>query len=495
MGRPNRKLYEASDWERAVKNSDGANEPWRSNARKDFARLIYCPSFRRLQGKTQLFPSHESDFFRNRLTHSLEVAQIAKSIAIAINSKHPFFKRDPIDLDLVEFAALAHDIGHPPFGHNGEKILDDLMKDSGGFEGNAQTLRILACIEKKETVQFPSQDSAPIVIDRKTKADQRRGLNLSFRSLASILKYDQKINVTEKARKENGTHEHPCKGYYDLEGAMVDQIRKSLLGPNTSALKTIECSIMDVADDIAYSTYDIEDSFKAGFLSPLSMMSASDDFKQTVADKVIKKTRSIYGNVNASSNFDKSHINEVLADIFYDMLQLPAADVKRIQEAPIEIAEAKFLFSANSYVTSKEIGKNGYIRTQFTSQLVGRFINAVELQFNEDCPKLSNVKLNHETFRIVETLKSYAFQQLIESPMLKLTERRGKEIIDKIFNTLMDEGDLLPDDWKEVYYSLDDSSWRKRVICDYIAGMTDHYCVEIYSRITGHDPVTFWKPH
>ena len=105
-----------------------------------------------------MFPGSESDFFRNRLTHSLEVAQIAKSIALRINGEHEYFKKYSIDLDLVETAALAHDLGHPPFGHNGEKALDECMRDKGGFEGNAQTLRVLARLEKKELEPGASED-------------------------------------------------------------------------------------------------------------------------------------------------------------------------------------------------------------------------------------------------------------------------------------------------------------------------------------------------
>jgi len=141
----NRRLYTEGDVRRRLRipgEGPSGSEPYRTPWRRDYARVIHCPAFRRLQGKTQLFPGSETDFFRNRLTHSLEVAQIAKSIAIRINSTNPFFSRPNfhINTDLVETAALVHDIGHPPFGHNGEKALDECMKKRGGFEGNAQTL-------------------------------------------------------------------------------------------------------------------------------------------------------------------------------------------------------------------------------------------------------------------------------------------------------------------------------------------------------------------
>ncbi len=147
-------LYGPADKHRQAPEAEKpqGNEPYRSVWRVDFARLVHSPAFRRLQGKTQLFPG-ESDFFRNRLTHSLEVAQIAKSIALKLNYEYFRDATDEdhkISTDLVEFAALAHDLGHPPFGHNGEAALDECMRGIGGFEGNAQTLRILARLEKKE---------------------------------------------------------------------------------------------------------------------------------------------------------------------------------------------------------------------------------------------------------------------------------------------------------------------------------------------------------
>src|SRR5688572_22714023 len=131
-------LYSVQDEERFSQIAKTVAEPFRSPWRRDLARLLHCPSFRRLQAKTQVFPGHDSDFFRSRLTHSLEVAQIAKSIAIRLNATHKFFKKKAFNINpgLVEFAALAHDLGHPPFGHNGEEALHELMKEDGGFEGN-----------------------------------------------------------------------------------------------------------------------------------------------------------------------------------------------------------------------------------------------------------------------------------------------------------------------------------------------------------------------
>ena len=169
----------------ARKRVEVEDEPYRSEWSRDLARVIHSASYRRLQGKTQLFPTFESDFFRTRLTHSIEVAQIAKSIATrlnyitdGLNIKKPDCY---IDLDLIMLTGLAHDLGHPPFGHNGEIALDDKMKEYGGFEGNAQTLRIISKLEKHWDAKYPDYR----FIDGN---DNRIGLNLTYRSMASLLK-------------------------------------------------------------------------------------------------------------------------------------------------------------------------------------------------------------------------------------------------------------------------------------------------------------------
>ncbi|HEY8119273.1 MAG TPA: dNTP triphosphohydrolase, partial [Methylophilaceae bacterium] len=246
---------------------------------------MHSPAYRRLQGKTQLFPGIESDFFRNRLTHSIEVAQIAKSIALRINATDLPGKRktEKIDLDLVSLAGMAHDLGHPPFGHNGEKALDYCMKDHGGFEGNAQTLRILARLEKK------GADIAPFSGPGHT--DKRVGLNLTYRTLAAILKYDQVIPIESKDRSNP---DKICKGYYFSEVALVETIKKKIIGRRVKPpkFKTIECQIMDVADDIAYSTYDLEDALKAGFISPMEILAdaANRPLMEKVVDELNKRS-------------------------------------------------------------------------------------------------------------------------------------------------------------------------------------------------------------
>jgi len=284
-------FYHPGDYGRVMEIPDpGVTEAYRSPFRRDYARIVHAPAFRRLQRKLQLFPGDESDFFRNRLTHSAEVAQIAKSIAIRLN--HTLGSKDPdcgpIDTDLVETISLAHDLGHPPFGHTGEAALHKKMHKAGGFEGNAQTLRILTRLEKRQTIQEHKRDGAIDFVEFGPKGeDLRAGLNLCFRTLAGVLKYDKpipRISDSEDLRK----------GYYASEAVLVEQIKKAVLGEHYRKFRgdfeVIEMQIMDLADDIAYSTYDFEDALKAGFASPLELLMQvnNEEIRYPVAAKLFK---------------------------------------------------------------------------------------------------------------------------------------------------------------------------------------------------------------
>ena len=266
-------FYRDSDKQRETGVRDDVT-PWRSPFARDYGRVIHSPSFRRLQGKTQVFPSHESDFFRNRLTHSLEVSQIAEGIAERLNYVTPDLQG--IDLSqrlngkLCVTVSLIHDLGHPPFGHNGERALDDCMRSHGGFEGNAQSLRIVACLEKKV----------------RKDGGVRVGLDLCYRTIAGILKYDRLIPHSRR------NDEKLVKGYYASEEELVRRVKDAVLGEVNSSIqpfKTVECSIMDIADDVAYSTYDLEDCLKAGFLTPAGILTTSDKIAAKVAGEVSRQ--------------------------------------------------------------------------------------------------------------------------------------------------------------------------------------------------------------
>lgn len=439
--------------------------------RKDYARLIHAPSFRRLQNKTQLFPGLESDFFRNRLTHSIEVAQIAGGIAERLNATEPSLleTEDFIDIDLVQFAGAAHDLGHPPFGHNGEHALDDMMKQYGGFEGNAQTLRILTRLEKRAAVLPGTNPHADIF--------GRLGLNLTFRSLGSILKYDHQIPAVRVSSEEL------VKGYYASEAEVVRSIKQAIASswPSSYSFKTVECQIMDVADDIAYSTYDLEDTLKGGFLSPTEMIRAVEADASLVAgidDKVVKALKA--DGVPEPESVSAEEITTFLMNIFFEEnIALLSGVEKYLEYHTID----------RSYMT------DGLIRTAFTSWLVGNFMDAVEFEFNREFPSMSVVRLRPDVRRQVEILKHLNYQLVIRSPRLAVVQYRGYDLVTKVFEALTaDKGrDLMPMDMRILFDQCPNVHEQRRVICDFIAGMTDRYAVEFYSRLY-HGDQSIFKP-
>lgn len=435
-------LYHQNDYLR--QNNNIAKKENFSAFRRDYARVIHSSSFRRLQAKTQIFPSFENDFFRNRLTHSLEVAQIAKSIAVKLNAEHQL----NIDYDLIETAALCHDIGHPPFGHNGEVALNKKMREFGGFESNAQTLRLISHTAKKD-------------IDQK----QTFGLNLTYRTLAATIKYERLIPPISDLGKLT-------KGYYSEEAYLVANIKHKLLEPYgvtniDSEFKTIECYIMDVADEIAYSTYDVEDALKGGFIDPLSMASIDDK----LLDKVFKA-------MPDDLKITKNEIINILKDIFSDYIDFTAD-------------------SRNIYRISKNIANNSLLRTKLTSKLVNSCIQNIKLELNQDIPMLSRVYLNNQVRKQVEVLKKYILFKIIKSPKLNVLRYRGREIISEIFDILISttpDESLLPDDIGVIFYNTDNPQGKARIISDYISSMTDRYIIEFYNQSKSDSSAMIFKP-
>ena len=396
-----------------------------------------------------------------------------------LSALHPIFKDEQIRERFAAFAGLAHDLGHPPFGHNGERALDDAMKAYGGFEGNAQTLRIIGRLEKKE----PSV-GLPVGVSREGK-DNRVGLNLCYRSLASVLKYDEKIPKSRSKIKSL------VKGYYDCDKDLVSTIKEKVSPGYKGKFRTIECWIMDLADDIAYSTYDLEDTFKLGFLSPLKMLSASDEILEKVAIKVKKST-----GISMTSVDVFNRLNEILVNTqpnSVDFSKILGGNIDEISLDPDSITSISVLSRRNS----DNYADNGYLRSSFTADLISTFISGVELEPNFEFPSMSKALFDHDTLLKVETIKHFTYEATIMSPRLKMAEHRGYEIVETIFLELAgDRGYLLlPDDARELHerFSKDDFD-QKRVICDFIAGMTDKYALEFYARLRGENAQTIFKP-
>jgi dGTPase len=468
-------MYTGDDRQR--QNGEIENEePWRPPFIRDYGRIIHSASFRRLQGKTQVFPGHESDFFRNRLTHSLEVAQIAEGIADRLNHEYrEQLEGRPIDSRLCAAAALVHDIGHPPFGHNGERALDAKMIAFGGFEGNAQTLRILARLEKKATYETPVDN------------DIRAGLNLCFRTLAAILKYDREIPL--KREKDAKL----VKGYYASEATIVAEIKNKVLGDKTMPpqpeFKTLECAIMDIADDIAYSVYDLEDSLKAGFLTPATILATNEDLLDRVAEEVNEHIKDDIG-----ETIDSSRVLATFVEVFSEIFATENQDADD-GKAAVKIGDISNFITAIQ--ASQALNADSAKRTKLSSELVHEFINGVVLVVDDESPALSKVSLAKEIRIKVEVLKQYTYLSTIYSNRVKLGEYRGTELVTDIFNALEKKNGhlLMPDDVRrQVQDAGDDDALKARHICDFIAGMTDRYAVEFWARLRSDSAESIFKP-
>lgn len=211
-----------------IHQSEDSRSGSRDDLMRDYARVLYSSSFRRLQGKMQLLGIDANKFNRNRLTHSLEVGQIARSIAHDLELKNPV---------VSETASLAHDIGNPPFGHYGEVILNNLSESSGGYEGNAQAFRILHTLEKKHY--------------------SYSGLNLTLRTMMGVTKYLYRRDTNSK------------KFLYDSD---YDFLSTQLADNGITLTKSIDAEIMDLADEIAYAAHDLEDALSFGMITVGEML-------------------------------------------------------------------------------------------------------------------------------------------------------------------------------------------------------------------------------
>jgi dGTPase len=387
-------------------------DEYRTAFQTDRDRIIYSSAFRRLQAKTQVFLSGEFDFYRTRLTHSLEVAQIGRSISSFLKQTSPFLKEDFfIDPDLVEGICLTHDLGHSPFGHAGERTLHQLMKPFGGFEGNAQSLRLIA-----ETI-YPGSDS-------------RRGMNPSRAFIDGILKY--KILFREDP-------EAPNQFIYDEQESLRTFVLRetdfSEIG-DLNHCRSLECEIMDWADDTAYCLNDLVDSMNAGFLR----------FERV---KRWAEQQNLEGDL-------AQHAETILSAI---------RDGK---------AEARFGKKIGSFIRCCSLIERSTPSSLNTNRYrFGLFVDpAVRTEAN--------------------FYKRLSQELVFDHSQLHQMERKGRVILEGIFEAFSESylnGDglrLMPESFDRIIRLKQDRRARARVLCDYIAGMTDGFAIRTYKRL--YDP-------
>lgn len=375
----------------------------RTEFSRDRARVLHSGSFRRLAGKTQVVAPDEDAVPRTRLTHSLEVAQIAREIGEQLGC----------DPNLVDLAGLAHDIGHPPFGHNGEEALDRLASSIGGFEANAQNLRLLTRLEPK--VIGPDGTCA--------------GLNLTRAALDAVIKYPW-------PRPAVG-------GKFGVYAEDLDEFAWIREGVPTPTARCLEAQIMDWADDVAYSVHDVEDGVTAGRID-LALLRDPQERLAVAEDAV--------GTYSDESAAD-------LAAVLADLLDLPVVSAG-IGLPPGLAADAAF-----KQLTSELTGRLVTGAVAATRATAGE---APLSRFSADLavPRLLRAE--------VAVLKAIAFRYVMADPGRRALQHRQQELLDDLVAVLQERGpEALDPVFGEAFLAASDDAARLRVVIDQVALLTD----------------------
>ncbi len=391
----------------------------RDDFARDRARVLHSAALRRLAAKTQvLSPASPADFARNRLTHSLEVAQVGRELATALR----------LSPDVVDTACLSHDLGHPPFGHNGERALNEWAEDFGGFEGNAQTLRILTRLEPK------SVDGA----------GRSHGLNLTRASLDATCKYPW-------------TADHPLPdpggrlkfGVYPEDEDVFRWLRAEAPG----RVRCIEAEVMDLSDDIAYSVHDFEDAIVNGYLDPARL--AADAEHAVLLDAI-----------QSWVGFDFAR--DELEDALYRLMRLP-----------------EWIGSFDGTRASHARLKN------LTSDLIGRFARAATTATRDAyaTSTLTRYRAHVVVPRVVEA-EMAVLKGIIGAVVVSIEGRRSvykeqRRVLKRLATALSERPEALDAMHAEDYRAADTDAERGRVVVDQVAGLTDQHAIAWHGRLVG----------
>ncbi len=342
--------------------------PYRSCYQRDRDRIVHSAAFRRLEYKTQVFVNHEGDYYRTRLTHSIEVSQIARTIAWALH----------LNTDLTEAIALAHDLGHTPFGHSGEEILNELMSKCGGFNHNLQGLRVVDLLEER----YP----------------EFLGLNLSWEVREGIVKHSSVFDIAVKIKEF-------------FPGRMP----------------TLETQLVDAADEIAYDNHDLDDGLTSGLIKEKDLEGLE------IWEKINRKINQKYAKIDLSK---RKYL------VIRGLIDLQVTDL-----------------------------------IQHTQNMLSRF----KIKNYADLRKLNHklVDFSKEVKQLRKPLREFLMQKLYHHYRVMRMSIKAKRFIRELFCEYVARPQQLP---TEVQLKIPKEG-VKRVVCDYIAGMTDRYCLDEYKKL------------
>lgn len=429
-------------------NQRGAQDH-RDPYERDRTRVIHCPSFRRLQRKTQILGTDEGDFHRTRLTHSLEVDSIGRSIVrnlISHQNETPLISSLLPSDDLVSVICLLHDIGHPPFGHGGEVALNYMMRDYGGFEGNGQTLRLLTKVENSYGAF---------------------GLDLTRRALLGILKYPvsrscvagpKRPPVHESIHKTIKVNDWlPPKAYFDCEQEEIDW----LLAPFTdddrtlfqslakqpyetqagkAAYRSFDCSIMNIADDIAYGVHDLEDAIHLRLITRSQL--DTDTFRALLGDTELSQ-----------------HQDRLIDSLFSQELCLRKQAIGEM---------VNYFITSTQTVITHEAFENNLLKY--------------------------NIELSSEASSLLNYLMHAIFHHVIDSQEARTFEYGGQTVVLRLFDAISSNpASLLDNKNRELFKQAEDETAAYRVVCDYLANMTDEYAYRMHERLFGFNTRTIFE--
>jgi dGTPase len=368
--------------------------PTRTEFQRDRDRVLHSSAFRRLAHKTQVFVPHEGDHYRTRLTHSIEVGQIARALARALG----------LDDDLAEAFALAHDLGHTPFGHTGEEVLDGLMEDYGGFDHNAQALRIVTKLEHR----YAAFD----------------GLNLTWETLEGLVKHNGPLLTANGKPVER----YSGRGLPLAFREYNDQHDLAL-----ASFASAEAQAAALADDIAYNAHDIDDGLRAGLFDFSDVVGV--EFLRGFCDEIEAR----YPGLESSRRIHEL-VRRVITNFIEDAIEQSWA---RLSKSGVQSVE--------------DI----------------RLLDAPVIAFSD---------------AIMETekkLKRFLFANMYRHPKIARIRSEASDVVSDLFSAFFEKPDLMPAEWAEAaaLITKNDEQRRARLVCDYIAGMTDRYALAEHARL------------